>query len=80
MLYVLNSFVEILLILKTVRSKTLPIFARSNVEILGSNPNQGIDVFVRSFCVCVALCVGSRIATSRPQSNESYRLRIGLRN
>jgi hypothetical protein len=36
-------------------SKAWTVFARSNAEIVGSNPTQGIDVFVRLFCVCVLL-------------------------
>jgi hypothetical protein len=32
--------------------------ARSNTGIVGSNPNQGMDVCVRLFCVCVVLYVG----------------------
>jgi hypothetical protein len=37
--------------------------ARSNTGIVGSNPTQGMDVCVRLFCFCVALCVGSDFAT-----------------
>jgi hypothetical protein len=44
--------------------KALIFFAHSNAGIMGSIPTQGIDVCVRSFCVCVALCVGSGFATS----------------
>jgi hypothetical protein len=35
------------------RSKTWTVFARSNAGIVGSNPTQGMDVYVRLFCVCV---------------------------
>jgi hypothetical protein len=31
--------------------------------VVGSNPTQGMDVWVRLFCVCVVLCVGSGLAT-----------------
>jgi hypothetical protein len=30
---------------------------------VGSNPIRGMVVFVRLFCVCVVLCVGSGLAT-----------------
>jgi hypothetical protein len=41
------------------RSKAWTVFARSNAEIVGSNPTQGMDVCLRLFCVCV----GSGLAT-----------------
>jgi hypothetical protein len=42
------------------RSKAWIVFTRSNTEIVGSNPTQGIDVcIVCLFCVCVVLCVGT---------------------
>jgi hypothetical protein len=47
----------------TVRSKARTVFARSNAGIVGSNPTQGMDVCLRLFCVCVALCIGSGLAT-----------------
>jgi hypothetical protein len=37
--------------------------ARSKAGIVGSNPTQGMDVHKPLFCVCVALCVGSGLAT-----------------
>jgi hypothetical protein len=45
------------------RSKTWTVFARSNTGIVGLNPTRGMDVYVRFFCVCVVLCVGSGLAT-----------------
>jgi hypothetical protein len=45
------------------RSKTWTVFARSNADILGSNPIRGMDVCVRLFSVCVVLCVGTGFAT-----------------
>jgi hypothetical protein len=33
--------------------------ASSNAGIVASIPTQGADVYVRLFCVCVVLCVGS---------------------
>jgi hypothetical protein len=39
------------------------VFARSNAGIVDSNPTQGMDVYVRLFCVCIVLCVGSGLAT-----------------
>jgi hypothetical protein len=44
------------------RSKARTVFARSNTEIVGSNPTRGMDVCVRLFCVCVVLCVGRGFA------------------
>jgi hypothetical protein len=35
------------------RYKARNIFDRSNTEIMGSYPTQGMDVCVRLFCVCV---------------------------
>jgi hypothetical protein len=62
------------------RSKALTVFARSDVGIVGSNPNQGMDVCVRLFCVCVVLYVVAALRRADPPSKESYRLCIGLRN
>jgi hypothetical protein len=44
-------------------SKACTVFARSEAGILSSDPTQGMDVSVRSFCVCALLCVGSGLAT-----------------
>jgi hypothetical protein len=44
------------------RYKACTVFAHSNTGIVGSNPNQDMDVCVRLFCVCVVLCVGSDLA------------------
>jgi hypothetical protein len=38
------------------RSKAWTVFARSNAEILRSNPTRGMDVCVRLFCVCIVQC------------------------
>jgi hypothetical protein len=35
------------------RSKARTVFTRSNAEIVGSNSTQGMDVFLRLFCVFV---------------------------
>jgi hypothetical protein len=43
-------------------SKAFNVLARSNTGVLGSNPTQDKDVFMRLFCVCVVLCVGSGLA------------------
>jgi hypothetical protein len=45
------------------RSKAYTVFSSSNAGILGSNPTQGMDVYVRLFGFCVVLCVGSGLAT-----------------
>jgi hypothetical protein len=44
-------------------SKAWTVFAGSNAGIVGSNPTQDMDVYVRLFCVCVVLCIGSGLAT-----------------
>jgi hypothetical protein len=46
------------------RSKTWTVFARSNTEIVGSNPTQGVDVYIVClFCACVVLCIARGLAT-----------------
>jgi hypothetical protein len=45
------------------RSMARTDFAHSNTGIVASNPNRGMDVCVRSFCVCVVMCLGSGLAT-----------------
>jgi hypothetical protein len=45
------------------RSMAWTVFARSNTGVVGSNHNQGMNVCVRLFCICVVLCVGSGLAT-----------------
>jgi hypothetical protein len=62
------------------RSKAWTVFPRSNTGVVGSNPIQGMDVFVGLFCVYVVLCVGSGLMKGSSPSKESYRLCIGLRN
>jgi hypothetical protein len=52
-----------LLITVAARSETCTVFARSNSGIMGSNPTQGVDVYVRLFCVYVIRCIGSDLAT-----------------
>jgi hypothetical protein len=47
------------------RSKAWTVFARSEAEIEGSNPTQGMDVwYMRLFCVLVVLCLSRGLATS----------------
>jgi hypothetical protein len=45
------------------QSKASIVFAHWNAGIVVSNPTQVMDVCVRLFSVCVALCVGSGLAT-----------------
>jgi hypothetical protein len=45
------------------------VFARSNAEIVGSNPTQGMDV-----CVYSCLCYVANLWRTDPPSKESYRL------
>jgi hypothetical protein len=44
-------------------SKELTV-SLSNTGVVASNPTGGIDVCVRLFCVCVVLCVVSRLSTA----------------
>jgi hypothetical protein len=34
------------------RSEAWTVFSRSKIEIVGSNPTEGMDVCVRLFCIC----------------------------
>jgi hypothetical protein len=43
------------------RSKARTVFGRSNTEITGSNPAQGMDVCPRFLCVVLS-CVGTGLA------------------
>jgi hypothetical protein len=43
-------------------SKARTVFAHSNAGIVGSNPNEDMDVCVRLFYVCVVLCAGNCLA------------------
>jgi hypothetical protein len=45
------------------RPKAWTVFARSNTDIVDSNPIGVIDVCVCSFCVCVVLLIGIGLAT-----------------
>jgi hypothetical protein len=47
----------------TARSMAWTVFARSKTGIVVSNPTRRRAVCVRLFCVCVALCIGSGLAT-----------------
>jgi hypothetical protein len=44
-------------------AKASTIFVSSNTGIVGSNPNRGMNVCVRVFCVRVVLCVCIGLAT-----------------
>jgi hypothetical protein len=58
-----------------VRSKAWTVFARSNAEIMGSNPTQGMDVCVCLFWVCMLSCVQvEALRRADPPSKESYQL------
>jgi hypothetical protein len=61
-------------------SKIWTVFARSDTEIVGSNPTQGMDVCVRLFCVCVVLCTGSGLATGWSTVQGVLPTAYGLRN
>jgi hypothetical protein len=45
-------------------SKVCTVFARLDAGIVGSNSTQSIDVYLRLFCVCIVLYVGSGVATA----------------
>jgi hypothetical protein len=60
-IYVVAIF-PILPITVAVRSKAWTAFARTKAGIVGSDPTQGMDVYVRLFCVCVVQYVGSGLA------------------
>jgi hypothetical protein len=62
----------------TERSKTWNIFARSNTEVVGSNPTRGMDVCLRLFYVCVVSRKVAALRRADPPSKESYRLCIGF--
>jgi hypothetical protein len=52
-------------------SEAWTVVARSNTEILGSNPTGGIDVCMRLLCVSVVLCVDGGHATGLiPRSRD----------
>jgi hypothetical protein len=63
-----------------VRSGAWIVFARSNTEVVISNPTRGMDVCMRLFCACVILCVSSGLATGRSPVQgvlpTVYRIRI----
>jgi hypothetical protein len=63
-----NVFIKctivILPITVAARSQAWTAFARLDAGIVGSNPTRGMDVYVRLFCVCVALCLGRGFAAS----------------
>jgi hypothetical protein len=44
-------------------SKAWTVFARSNIDVVGSNPTQGMGVCVRLFWVYIVLSVGSGLVT-----------------
>jgi hypothetical protein len=45
------------------RSKAWTFVSLLHTGIMGSNPTRGIGVYLRLFCVCVVLCVGSGLKT-----------------
>jgi hypothetical protein len=47
---------------------------------MGSNPTQGMDVYVHLFCVCVVLCVGGGLETGWSAVQGAVQTDIGLRN
>jgi hypothetical protein len=55
------------------RCEAWTVFARSNTGIVGSNPFQGMDMYVYSV-FCVVLCIGSGLEMGWSLVQESYRL------
>jgi hypothetical protein len=63
------------------RSKAWTVFPRSNAGFVGSNPTQGMYVYVCLFCVCVLSCVQvEALRWTDPPAKESYRLCKRSRN
>jgi hypothetical protein len=60
-IYISNS--RLMPITMAARSKAWTAFARWNTGIVGSDLTRGMDVCVRLFCLCVAVCVGRGLAT-----------------
>jgi hypothetical protein len=58
------------------------VITRSNAEIVGSNPTQGMDVFIVCvYSVCAALCVSiEALRRADPPSKGFYRLYIRSRD
>jgi hypothetical protein len=62
-------------IIVAVLSKTRNVFARSNTEIVGSNPTRGMDVCLRFPRVCFVVCMWRPWEGLIPVQ-ESYHLSI----
>jgi hypothetical protein len=58
------------------RSKAGTVFAPMNTEVVGSNPIQGMGVYVLLFCVCVLCLRNAALQRADPPSKESYQLCI----
>jgi hypothetical protein len=52
------------------RSRACTVLARSNAGIMCSNPTQGMDVYVRLFCVYAVLYIGSGLAKGQSSVQE----------
>jgi hypothetical protein len=64
-MYILRRNVKVPITVAARSDTYMNYFARSNTEIVDSNPTQDMDVSVRLFCVCVVLRVGSGLTTGR---------------
>jgi hypothetical protein len=60
---ILTAYKTYMPITVAARSKAWNVFARWNAEIVGSNATRRMDAYVRLFCVCFVVCVGSGHAT-----------------
>jgi hypothetical protein len=58
----LYKYLKVEQIAEAARSKAWTVFACLNAGVVALNPTRGMDVFLRLFCVCVVLCVGSGLA------------------
>jgi hypothetical protein len=59
----------------TARSKARTVFARSNTEIVGSNPTEGMDI-----CVYSVFYIDSGLALGWSRVQEVLSTLLGLRN
>jgi hypothetical protein len=56
------------------RSKEWNVFARSNIGIMSSNPNQDMDVFCVNFMFVLSCVQVEALRRAEHSSKESYRL------
>jgi hypothetical protein len=75
LLSVLRLEINVYLVVDKTECRSQWPFARSKDVIVGSNPTQGIDVYVCLFCVYVLSCMQiAALRRANPSTKESYRL------